>query len=198
MKNLVLTISGKTCSGKTYLLDQLLKTEKFSKLVTSTTRHPRAGENDSLDYHFIQSSLAEHYIDTNRFIEYNVYGNQIYGLTEFELKDKLKEGKIPCAILTPNGALAYKNILTSKFGVEVLSIFIDCHQDLLISRLAKRVLEEPEITFDVLKVSLERAISVSLNEQSWKDYLNWDLVLSAENPNLDAEIINFVKQFSNS
>ena len=198
MKNLVVSISGKTCSGKTYLLNQLLKTGLFNKLVTSTTRHPREGEQDSFDYHFIPSSLAEHYIDTNRFIEYNVYGNQVYGLTEFELEGKLKEDLIPCVILTPNGVDVYKKLLAERFGITVLSVFIDCPQEILVDRLAKRILEEPQITLDVLKVNLDRAISVSLNEQSWKNYLEWDLMLSARNNNLVDDVINFIKQFSNS
>lgn len=198
MKNIVVSISGKTCSGKTYLLNQLLKTGLFNKLVTSTTRHPREGEVEASDYHFIPSSLAEHYINGDRFIEYNVYGNQVYGLTDFELQGKLNEDLIPCVILTPNGVNAYKKLLAEKFGITVISVFIDCPQDLLVDRLAKRILEEPQINLDVLKINLDRAISVSLNEQPWKYYREWDLVLSARHSNLAETVIDFTKQFSNS
>ena len=197
MSKIVLAISGKTCSGKTFLLNQLLATGKFNKLVTSTTRFQREGEKEGLDYHFIQSSHAEFLIDAGKFIEYNVYGNQVYGLTEIELNDKLAEGKIPCVILTPNGVDAYKKLLFEKFGIRVISVFIDCPQQLLIDRLAKRVLAEETIDFEVLRTTIDRAISVALHEQGWKSYLEWDLVLNSATPNLDEQLINFTKQFSN-
>jgi guanylate kinase len=198
MSNHVITISGKTCSGKTFLLNQLLETGLFNKLVTSTTRHPREGEKSGEDYHFIQSSLAEHYIEKGSFLEYNLYGNQVYGLTKNELISKLGEGKVPCVILTPNGVEAYRKFLAEEFGLTVVSIFIDCPQDLLVDRLVARVLKEPVIDEKVLKVNIDRAISVSLNEQHWRNYLDWDLIVSAKSDGVFDKVIKFTKQFSNT
>ena len=198
MSNIVVAIAGKTCSGKTFLLNQLLNSDRFVKLVTSTTRGVRDGETEGQDYHFIQSALAEYLLDNNRFIEYNVYGNHVYGLTSHELEDKMQSGKIPCVILTPNGVDAYKKLLAESYGITVISIFIDCPQPLLVERLAARTLKESELNVDTLKIAFDRAISVALNEQSWRNYLDWDLVVSAGKPNLDQQLIKFINQFSNT
>ena len=196
MKKYIITISGKTCSGKTYLLNQLLEDESFVKLVTTTTRYPREGEVEGVDYHFIQSSLAEHYINAGKFIESNVHSNQIYGLTEYELSEKLGMDKIPCIILTPNGVELYRRIMPQR-GIDVFSVFIDCPIELLVNRLAHRTLENLENSNDKLKVletSFTRAIDVLQKESNWiNQEFEWDLILTAGEENLVGQLKSFIR-----
>lgn len=192
MNKTVFTISGRTCSGKTYILNKLLETGKFSKLVTSTTRGKRENEADSDDYYFIQSGFAEHLINTNKFVEYNVYGGQVYGLTRYELAEKLAYDEIPCVILTPNGVTAYKEIL-AKEGINVKSIFIDCCQELVVDRLTTRTLAESDLNFDVISTVIYRAMSVAINERDWKDQVDWDLYVNADDDRVFETIQNFIE-----
>jgi predicted kinase len=100
--------------------------------------------------------------------------------------------------LTPNGVEAYRKFLAEEFGLTVVSIFIDCPQDLLVDRLVARVLKEPVIDEKILRVNIDRAISVSLNEQHWRNYLDWDLIVSAKSDGVFDKVIKFTKQFSNT
>lgn len=193
MKPLI-TISGKTCSGKTFLLNRLLETGKFSKLVTTTTRAPREGEIQGVDYHFISSSLAEYLINTNKFIESNVHSNQIYGLTSMELHQKLEGAKVPIVILTPNGVEEYKRQL-AHIGIRIVPVFIDCPQDLLLARLAERTAKEDPLDVGKIKIAFERLIDVHDREKYWEDYLPWDKVISAGDPNAFNELLSFLEQF---
>ena len=178
----VVVISGKTCSGKTYTLNRMLENSNYTKLVTSTTREPRAGEVNGIDYHFIQSDLAEHYINNGNFLESNVHGNQIYGLTKIELNEKIDSGQIPCVILTPNGLAEYKKML-EPLGVHVLSFYIDCPEDTLFSRLAERALKDIEQspTVDVVKTALLRVKDMVVKESGWDDYKSqYDYIVSEQ------------------
>lgn len=184
MSKFVVVISGKTCSGKTFTLEKMLQNENYTKLVTSTTRAQREGEISGHDYHFIQSSLAEYYLDNNLFVESNVHGGQLYGLTKNELKEKLASGKIPCVILTPNGLAPYKELL-KPYGVEVLSFYIDCPDDVLFTRLAERTKKDlawgslDQIV--VLKNSLLRVKDMVLKEGDWDSYKDqYDYVIDSK------------------
>ena len=184
MSKFVVVISGKTCSGKTYTLDKMLQNQNYTKLVTTTTRAQRDGEVSGHDYHFIPSSLAEHYIDNDFFVESNVHGGQLYGLTKNELKDKLASGKIPCVILTPNGLAPYKELL-KPFGVSVLSFYIDCPDDVLFTRLAERTKKDLAWgvmdQLEVLKNSLLRVKDMVLKEGNWDDYKDqYDYVIDSK------------------
>lgn len=179
-----MVISGKTCSGKTFTLEKMLQNQNYTKLVTSTTRPQREGEISGHDYHFIQSSLAEYYLDNNLFVESNVHGCQLYGLTKNELKEKLASGKIPCVILTPNGLAPYKELL-KPYGVEVLSFYIDCPDDVLFTRLAERTKKDlawgslDQIA--VLKNSLLRVKDMVLKEGDWDSYKDqYDYVIDSK------------------
>ena len=48
-------IMGKTCSGKTRIVEELCKKYGYHKLVTYTTRPMRKAERDGVDYHFISA-----------------------------------------------------------------------------------------------------------------------------------------------
>lgn len=196
MSKFVVVISGKTCSGKTFTLEKMLQNQNYTKLVTSTTRAQREGEISGHDYHFIQSSLAEHYLDNNLFVESNVHGGQLYGLTKNELKEKLASGKIPCVILTPNGLAPYKELL-KPYGVEVLSFYIDCPDDVLFTRLAERTKKDLVCgsldQIAVLKNSLLRVKDMVLKEGDWDSYKDqYDYVIDSKEDSVSHFINNKV------
>lgn len=184
MNKFVVVISGKTCSGKTYTLEKMLENRNYTKLVTTTTRGQRDGEISGRDYHFIQSSLAEHYLENGHFVESNVHGGQLYGLTKYELKEKLASDKIPCVILTPNGLAPYKELL-KPYGVNVLSFYIDCPDDVLFTRLAERTKKDltcgSSDQLAVLKTSLLRVKDMVLKEGDWDSYKDqYDYVIDTK------------------
>jgi guanylate kinase len=62
------------------------------RVVTSTTRKPRGGEQDHVDYYFFDHATFEQKIEAGHFYEYaHVHGN-IYGTLKSEVQDKLAAG----------------------------------------------------------------------------------------------------------
>jgi guanylate kinase len=195
MTNTIIAICGKTCSGKTHILNQLLSNNNVSKLVTSTNRDKREGEVEGEDYYFITQYQAHDLIERNQFIEFNFYGGKIYGLTKDELNKKLHKYKVPCVILTPEGAISYKELLLAR-GIDVKTIFIDCPQDILVDRLVKRTLKEKEISEDVLKSLIDRTITMTKNEQNWRSKVTWDLIVTADDQKITESVKNFISPFT--
>lgn len=119
----MLVIVGSSASGKTKIVQELIKTYHMEKLVTYTTRPMRIGEVDGKDYHFINKDEFEKKIKENFFIEYVEYNNNYYG-TSFS---DLSPNKV--VILEPQGLKHYltvtRNLVTVVFlktSPEVLRI----------------------------------------------------------------------------
>lgn len=78
--NQLIILTGKTASGKDTVIAQLLaQLPDFKKILTTTSRLPRPGEQDGVDYHFISREQFQKKIADNEFIEYVEYGGNLYG-----------------------------------------------------------------------------------------------------------------------
>ena len=89
----VVVIAGPSGSGKNAIIDELLKRfPSCTRLVTATTRKPRPGEKDGIDYHFLSQEqfdrdMARGLIPEHRFVPaLNTY----YGIYLPDLDEKIK------------------------------------------------------------------------------------------------------------
>jgi guanylate kinase len=91
---LLILISAPSGGGKTTLCRQLLRARpNMTRAVTCTTRPPRKGERNGMDYHFLQAGDLLKRVQAGNFLEHaTVYGNS-YGLLKSELLGKLRAGK---------------------------------------------------------------------------------------------------------
>jgi guanylate kinase len=91
---LLILISAPSGAGKTTLCDLLLAAQpNMTRAITCTTRPPRPGEKDGVDYHFFTAAEFLKRLQAGNFIENaTVYGNS-YGILKSELLGKLREGK---------------------------------------------------------------------------------------------------------
>ncbi len=91
---LLILISAPSGGGKTTLCHQLLKARPdMTRAITCTTRAPRPGEKDGVDYHFFDAAEFLKRLHAGNFLEHaTVYGNS-YGILKSELLGKLREGK---------------------------------------------------------------------------------------------------------
>ena len=86
-------ISAPSGAGKSTLINALLKQDADMQLsVSHTTRSPRPGETNGVQYHFTDVSSFKQLIAENQFIEWaEVFGNY-YGTSKAALADKLAQG----------------------------------------------------------------------------------------------------------
>ena len=91
MSNLFIIAAPSGC-GKTTLVDALLKDSIDLYLsVTHTTRKPRVGEVDGINYHFIKKTNFRKMIHNNEFVEHaEVFGN-LYGSSREKIEENLNK-----------------------------------------------------------------------------------------------------------
>src|SRR3984957_20314508 len=91
---LLVLISAPSGGGKTTLCRQLLRTRRnMVRAITCTTRAPRRGEKNGVDYYFLKADDFLRRVQAGNFLEHaTVYGNS-YGLLKSELLGKLRAGK---------------------------------------------------------------------------------------------------------
>ena len=136
MKGQILIISGPSGSGKSTLLSRLLKEENdlyFS--ISSTTRAPRQGETDGVNYYFINKDEFKKGIDAGEFLEWAFVHGNYYGTSLKPVLKALEEGKIAIFDIDVQGF----NIAKSKFAQNITSVFITtASKNELKSRLQNR------------------------------------------------------------
>ncbi len=91
---LLIVISAPSGGGKTTLCNLLLQARSdMTRAITCTTREPRPGEKDGVDYHFFTAAEFLKRLQAGNFLEHaTVYGNS-YGILKSELLARLREGK---------------------------------------------------------------------------------------------------------
>ena len=136
MKGQILIVSGPSGSGKSTLLGRLLKEENdlyFS--ISSTTRAPRQGETEGVNYYFINKDEFKKGIDAGEFLEWAFVHGNYYGTSLKPVLNALEEGKIAIFDIDVQGF----NIAKSKFAENITSVFITtASKNELKSRLQNR------------------------------------------------------------
>jgi guanylate kinase len=86
-------ITGPSGVGKGTLIRGLM--ERLPQLelsVSATTRAPRPGERDGIDYHFLSAEQFERHVQTGDFVEHADYAGRRYGTLRSELEGRVAEG----------------------------------------------------------------------------------------------------------
>ena len=108
--NIILIICGPAGSGKTTLCEQLLKEFSCSiqRLVTTTSRAPRPGEVDGVDYHFLPADVFEKRIQAGDFIEWAKVHGRFYGSQRIHIDALLDDPKDLLLNIDIQGANAFR------------------------------------------------------------------------------------------
>jgi len=103
----LLVLSGPSGAGKTTVAQRLLSgNERLARVVTCTTRIPREGEIDGVDYHFLSDEEFMRRAEAAEFLEHaEVYGNQ-YGTMKSTVHEMLAAGRDVLLVNDVQGAMA--------------------------------------------------------------------------------------------
>lgn len=172
----VFIFSAPSGSGKTTILKPILEKmkERFSFSISATTRQPREGEKDEVDYYFITPEKMREHIAQGDFLEWEeVYPGKYYGTFKSELDRIWNQGKYVIFDIDVKGGVNIKNILKNQ----ACSIFI---MPPSIEELERRLRNRNTESEETLKERLSRAeMEISLSE-------NFDFVVC--NDDLDEAI----------
>lgn len=138
-KNLIITFTGPSCSGKSTLTRMLTETGKFTEIVSTTTRPPRDYEVDGVHYNFVSPEEFSK-IDMLETVQYN---NNFYGASVKEFDEKFNSGLTPVIVVEPYG-MEQINENSTLWGWSVFNVFVDCPTKLQYERLITRMFSDYE------------------------------------------------------
>jgi guanylate kinase len=114
-------ISAPSGAGKTSLVKALL--ERVSDVVVSvshTTREPRAGEKDGVDYHFVSKSEFETMVAAGEFLEHAQVFDNFYGTSRVAVAEQLEAGRDVILEIDWQGARQVRHAAPQAVGVFIL------------------------------------------------------------------------------
>ena len=121
-KGLLIIYSGPSAVGKDTLLKELLKDSSLNLAlsVSMTTRKPRNGEKEGVDYFYVSEDRFKQAIDNDELLEYAKYVDNYYGTPLTYVEENRLKGKNVVLVIEVDGA---KKVL-EKVKDNVISIYI--------------------------------------------------------------------------
>lgn len=141
-KGILIIISGFSGAGKGTLVKKLLQTyDNYALSISMTTRQPREGERDGVEYFFRNKEQFEQTIAENGLIEYACYCGNYYGTPKAYVEEQLAAGKDVILEIEIQGALKVK----AQFPESLLLFVTPPSAAELERRLVGRGTEKPEV-----------------------------------------------------
>ncbi|MBR7084929.1 MAG: guanylate kinase [Oscillospiraceae bacterium] len=109
-KGMLFVVSAPSGCGKGTILTQVLKDEKFYYSVSATTRKPRDGEKNGVNYLFLQIQEFEKLVSENAFLEYAQYCDNYYGTLKAPIEEHRNQGKHVILEIEVQGAMQIRKL----------------------------------------------------------------------------------------
>lgn len=179
MKKLYCVI-GPSGSGKSTYVNYVVDKLNYGEIVSTTTRFPRVGEIDGIDYHFV----SKEEFNSLDMIQRDEYAGNCYGTAQRDLDAAFKNSNYAFMVVTYEGAVDFKRIFKERnLDIEVITIFIYTPIEVLRDRMINR-------GDDIDKVNQRIA-----NIEQRKEYDNKDKTDYVFEPNIDLSLEQACHQF---
>lgn len=153
---MLVILSGVSGAGKDTIKKELIKRmNNVISLPSYTSRKPRVGEEEGVQYHFITKHEFEEKIKNNEFYEYDLHHENYYGTSRKLMNEKIASGKIIVKDIEVNGTENLIKLL--KDETKLVTIFLRVEKDELRRRLENRGdnLSEAEIELRLGRLDYE-------------------------------------------
>lgn len=118
-KGKLVVISGPSGAGKTSVCKALKADPRVEFSVSATTRSMRAGEQDGVDYHFLDRDEFERRVDAGAFLEWAEYNGNLYGTQRAPVDDAVASGRVFVLEIEVQGTRQLR-----QSGTEALFVFV--------------------------------------------------------------------------
>jgi guanylate kinase len=131
----VFVITGPSGVGKGTLIRGLMERHPELELsVSATTRAPRPGERDGVDYHFLTREEFDRRVAAGEFVEHADYAGRSYGTLRSELDDRLGAGKPVVLEIEVQGARQVRAAVPDAVQVFIAPPSLDALRARLVGR----------------------------------------------------------------
>ena len=145
---LLVVVSAPSGGGKTTLCEKVLAANPgVARAVTCTTRAPRSGERDGIDYYFLDRASFEARVKAGEFLEHAVVYGNYYGTLKSEVLDKLARNQDVLLSIDVQGAAAVRLQVaaTPRLREALVTVFLTPPSlKILEERLVRRGQDAPE------------------------------------------------------
>lgn len=120
-KGMLVVISAPSGCGKSEMRKRLIdRNENIVYSISATTRNPRQGEENGVDYFFMTEKEFVEKVDNDDFLEYARYGNNCYGTLKDYVFSKMEEGKDVILEIEVEGAMQVRESYPNAVLVFIL------------------------------------------------------------------------------
>lgn len=120
-KGSLIVLSGPSGSGKDSICERLKEyNDNFWVSISCTTRKPRSGEEEGVNYFFKTKEEFESMIKQDGFLEYATYNNDYYGTPKSKINDYLSNGTDVILVIEVQGALKIKQLIPEAIFIFVM------------------------------------------------------------------------------
>jgi guanylate kinase len=164
---LLILISAPSGGGKTTLCEQLTAARPdITRAVTCTTRAPRPGEREGIDYYFLSADSFLERVTAGDFLEYATVHGHSYGTLKSEVLGKMRQGKDVLLNVDVQGAetIRTKAQQDPDLRAALVSVFLTpLSMSILEARLRKRGTDSEAV--------IQKRLNTARNEIAhWKDF----------------------------
>lgn len=107
-RGILMVVSGPSGCGKGTVLAEIIKNDNIFYSVSATTRSPRPGETDGVNYYFLTKEKFEEMIANDGMLEYASYCGNYYGTPKKPVEDMLEKGCHVILEIEVQGAMKIK------------------------------------------------------------------------------------------
>ena len=184
----LIVISGPSGAGKGTIISKLIeKNNNIWLSVSATSRKPRKGEVEGVNYYYLEKEDFEQKITDNYFLEYAEYAGNYYGTPKEKIVEKIESGKDVILEIEIQGAKKIKEILP-----EALFIFImPPSEKELLKRLKGRQTESIEKILERFNTAYKEINEVSkynyvvVNDELEESVVKVESIIRAEKCRVD-------------
>ena len=134
-KGTLYIISAPSGAGKTSLVKELLKTsQQIMVSVSHTTRAMRPGEQDGVDYHFVEQQAFQQMVADSAFLEHAQVFDNFYGTSQQHVEDQLASGMDVILEIDWQGAEQVRKLIADSQSIFVLPPSISALKERLQNR----------------------------------------------------------------
>ena len=109
-KGILVVVSAPSGTGKSTVLRRLMEfRENLAFSVSATTRSPREGDTEGVDYYFVSREEFDRMIRENAFLEYAEYAGNLYGTPKAAVDAQLAQGRDVYLDIEVRGAMQVRS-----------------------------------------------------------------------------------------